>query len=214
MNVRDVWIIGIHTFLVVLGLLMIVLQMIWGIVPFQYLLVDLNEASRQIIYRLWSVGWILVIGIGVALRELTSGQNRKRFLSTFLITVLIGIGIPIIFGGFGVLNDIASGTDITRGNLVFGLDAMGAQVIEWYYITKILFMAAPMAVIIVGVIMIFRSEGVDGYVTAILEVFAAIGIFVFANIALGWAGIELFDFNPSTAVQGPITPSAIMSLIT
>lgn len=185
-----------HTLLIVLGLLGIMYQMIFGLYPFSEIVSSTFTLDSQIVLkRLVTVLYLVIIALGVSLREV--GKEAREMLQTFTWAMIILVVMVAATGGFVMGMEANQGTTYAGQYAYFTLDSMSSQVIEWYYITKIVFLMVPMGVIIIGVVMIFRSDEMDGYITAIIEIFTGIGIITIGNTMLSWSGIDLFNFDPS-----------------
>jgi len=153
--------------------------------------------------RLYTIVWLVVLAFGISLREVRTGVSSPQFFKTFFTMLLIFIGVPVLIGMMGGLMDVATPMDYhTQGNGLWVLDSLGgadgftANALEIYLLSKIAFLCIPLLVIIVGVISFWRSDDVDGYITAALEFFGGIACIVIATFALNLVGVDLWNFDP------------------
>lgn len=137
--------------------------------------------------------WITVIcAVSIAAGFGAIGSTPRTQYRNFMLALGLVLGLPLLVGTLGLVSDAALGTEFAPHGIITPLNTIGSQVGDWVVITQLVTGLIPAGVIVVGIVMIYMSDGPDEYATAIAETLLAVGILVLATFAFDWLGVNLW----------------------
>jgi len=166
--------------LVTVPIILLIWQQLTGIFP-------LRDGTSDA--AIFSILMGACICIGFAINE----HSPRLMFRNALIGAVGLIGVPMIISGIIAGNDVAQGTNLAEGQgWFFALDVISSPVVEWSFIIQTITALIPIAVIIIGIVMIYLSDSPDEMQTPVIETLVVVGIIVLATLLFGWLGVDLW----------------------